>query len=302
MPTEFTRKETLVLVAVVAGIAALLIVFLIEWPQTPAAWVTTPPNGKAPVEALALVIAPLGAVGTLIGVGFTVYFASHNLRQAQRTERATRFQKGAEMLASSSTSTATAGVQLLTDLAVEDDATYQDPVVRTLRQRIQETYLTLIEATYRGETPASNLPRSGGLVSSAIGGIARIPRGRRWRRVIDEEGRLSIWGLYLHKSRLLDVDMYRMNIVGGVIGSSVFARCRLDETRLQFRLAEQVTFRRCTLSNCQLQVRRLNGAKISEPFSKVVFEDCDVENVTINEVRIPDRHDLTSANGDSQLE
>lgn len=93
---------------------------------------------KAPVEVFNLVIGPLGAIAAFVALAFNARSADKTLRQAVRTERATRFQKAVELASSNKAPSIRGGITLLEALIEEEPKTYLRPSYATLATALSE--------------------------------------------------------------------------------------------------------------------------------------------------------------------
>lgn len=118
------------------SLAALLLAALkyTPWPVT---W-TEFAGSKPFVEAMALLITPLGTVAAVFGVLINYHANRHSRDLTRRAQLTSSFQKGAEMLSSSRSSTQSAGAALLAEVALQAHEDFETPVTQALIAFISE--------------------------------------------------------------------------------------------------------------------------------------------------------------------
>jgi len=206
-----------------------------------------------------------GAMTTLIAIG-AVFLALRSYRVNQRAAVANRYQKGVELLGAAADSSKLGGIELLSVAARESHREYQEPVIRTLRQFLQERCTVTAEAICRrgGSTDTAGPQDTDLLITTALSAVARTSWRRRWLELeYDNEG-LTLRGVYLHNVRLVSYNFSRIRFEEAVIGEVSFVSCIFDETFIDARCFGKMTFHDCRISRFDILAANMNGERLDD--------------------------------------
>lgn len=206
-----------------------------------------------------------GATTTLIAIG-AVFLALRSYRVNQRAAVANRYQKGVELLSAPADSSKLGGIELLSVAAREAHWEYQEPVIRTLRQFLQERCAVASKAVFRqGGSSDTAAPQDTDLVTTAaLSAVARTSSGRRWLEMeYDNEG-LTLRGVYLHNVRLVSYDFSRIRFEEVIFGEVSFVNCIFHDTFIDARCFGKMTFHNCRISRFDILAANMDGERIDD--------------------------------------
>jgi hypothetical protein len=177
--------------------------------------------------------------------------------------RATRFQKGVELLASPHSSVRTAGALMLRGVAREDPPRYAAIVLKTLQSFLFDNY-AFRESYYPYNItpviPAAGLRfgRSDSSVAEAFELAASLlPRVKKWEfcepYVIG--GKVPIAQIYIGGQDFVGADFSKCDIGATILHMSTFTRCDFRDSDLDFIPVDNVVFRDCDLRGPRVTVR-----------------------------------------------
>jgi hypothetical protein len=294
-----TRMHVAMMIAIFLGIVGLLAVFLIPWPREPSGWVVAPPNGKAPVEVLALVITPLGALATLVGVAVTAYYTHRNFRQAQRLAQTSQFETSADLLANKALSANSSGIYIMTASARDNPvrfwqaAQYAITAYLTESTSVRHRYLRQCQRqheSWRGDGPRPAVPDPEDSPYSmiyAMNGLSQL----RWIE-LDQPASVDLGERHIEGNDfVLDFASFtgsqfgRFKLQNVFVGKAFFLGCHCEDGHWHMLVVERLVFAdSCDLSRTDLRIFDLAGVRLGEPnFSAevIVTSDCKLDGTTV---------------------
>jgi hypothetical protein len=274
-------KTALLLCSIVIGIAGLLVLFLVPWPRDAANWL----GDTSPVEAVGILITPLGAIAALLTFGWNVRNSNRTLQQAVKNEQATRFQKASEMLGAPSLPVAMAGATLLRSIAEQEPKTYLAPVAEILSSTVSMLHRDwAIEFNASRERHALDYPEDKPLCGIVLQHLSALNSSCGWPRGSLFEGLFPMTGVYLVKSTISDLNLSKVIGVQWIFDRLTVFKGDFRASHIDVVIGEFVTFEKCDLSGARLELRDYNG----KPFrggrlpGRVQFLECQVEGTIVN--------------------
>lgn len=203
---------------------------------------------------------------TMIATIVAGFLAFRSYETNRRAAIANRYQKGVELLAAPADSSKLGGVELLSVVATEAPKEYQVPVIRTLRQFLQERCSSRIQAILAGgEVSAAEIAADTDfVVMTSLSAIARTDFRKRWIAREDDEAGLPLFGIYLQKMHFFHVNFSRLWILESIFGDVTFEFCTFRETTLNIKCSGRIIFKDCTLDNFEIVAADIAGKRLED--------------------------------------
>ncbi|WP_429930513.1 hypothetical protein [Agrobacterium vitis] len=189
---------------------------------------------------------------TMISAVVAGFLAFRSYETNRRAAIANRYQKGVELLAASEDSSKLGGIELLSIAAAEAPKEYQVPVIRTLRQFLQERCSPKIRAILT-EVPATEVAADTDfVVMSSLSAIARTDIRHRWMlRQYDDDG-LPLYGICLDQMHFIHLNFSKLRFVEAILGDVIFESCTFHETLMNIICTGEIVFKDCTFTNTEI--------------------------------------------------
>lgn len=235
-----------------------------------------------------------GVVGALVGGGtlIGVYLAGAAAIEANRhnklAEAATRFQKGAELISSTSSASRFAGGALLRAVAEEYDAAYLAPVVHVLQHYIEDSSDKLIEtvkaAGTRGEWPSVDMAAQNALIT--LGPL--FGKGRAMNLPQMKSDKCIINRFYLADINTMKSTYKNIHIAHGFFSKAKFRHCTFENVTIEAQLIDEILFEKCEFRDVTLSFWTRNGTLMKGDGRIAFSETVIAERSSINGVAISD--------------
>ncbi len=274
-------KTALLLCSIVIGIAVLLVLFLVPWPRDAASWL----GDTSPVEAIGILLTPIGAIAALLTFGWNVRNSNRTLEQAVKNEQATRFQKASEMLGSPGLPVAMAGATLLRSIAEQDPKAYLAPVAEILASTVSMLHRDWsLQFDSSRERHALDFPEDNPLCGIILQHLSNLNTNCGWPRTALFEGLFPMTGVYLGKSTISDLNLSNVIGVQWIFDRLTVLKGDFRGSHLELAIGELVTFERCDFSGARLELRDYNGNRFrgGRLTGRLQFLDCRVEGTIVN--------------------
>lgn len=227
-----------------------------------------------------------GSLGILLGFGTTAgaAIAAINaiaaLRQADRSELSNRFQKGVELLNSTSRVSGAAGITLIEAVADEDPETFATVSISVLIEYPSDSqrddWKEVVAHLKDGDQRTAHWP----ITSPAVFQALSVVQGLRDRH-LDEEFELRVNGILFATFDFPDMTFSHMAILAAVVVGCEFSGGLFDNFRLRALAGPQVVFKGVTFRKCTFDISR--DADYWKPLAPdagwVVFDDlCEFDD------------------------
>ncbi|RYE48326.1 MAG: hypothetical protein EOP24_07915 [Hyphomicrobiales bacterium] len=274
-------KTALLLCSIVIGIVGLLVLFLVPWPRDGATWL----GHNSPVEAVGILLTPLGAIAALLTFGWNVRNSTRTLEQAVKNEQASRFQKASEMLGSPGLPVSMAGATLLRSIAEQNPKEYLAPVAEILASTvsmIHRDWAVLFNASRTRHT--LEFPENKPLCAIALHHLSALNIALGWPSSSLFEGQFPLTSVYLVESTISDLRLSDIIGVQWILDRLTLYKCDFQRSQIEIAVGEDVTFEKCNLSGARLELRDYNGNLFRGGLlpGRLQFLDCQVNGTTVN--------------------
>ena len=270
-------KTVAFFVAIVAGIAVLLVIFVIDWPRSWEAW-----GGgvQSPAEVFASILTPIGALVAIAGLAWNIRNSDRTLRQSQQAEQASRFKIACEMLGSPQQSISIAGGYLLRATANAAPEQYLSTAIDVLAAFVAEADLPTKELVEAGDV--RSFPISDARTTNSLEILSSLRPATGWPDGAAIKGKLPIGRVYVgqrvvHELRLSDTLLTRW-----VLHQTTFANCDFSNSELVFVLGHSVVFRDCLMTNTTLVVLDSPSARVTPPSDRLRIVGGEIDGLTVN--------------------
>lgn len=248
----------MLLILITIGFA---IYFFCERSEPLRRWLATP-DGKATYadwvgnKSIFDLLTGMSATAAAIAA---VFLALRSYRINQRVALANRYQKGVELLGANVDSSKIGGIELLSMVSREAYKEFQEPVIRTLRQFLQERCFSFVNEVYNSEDPHKPANPSDLVITATISAIVRTNWRKRWLDLESDDQGLNLTGIYLHQTQLTGYDFSRINFKYSLLGFVVFKDCKFTHTIIDARCFGKLVFDNCIFENSKINIRDLKS-------------------------------------------
>lgn len=274
-------RTVVFMVAVAGGIALLLLVFLLPWPKSLADW----QGAKAPVEVFSNIVGPLGALAAFAALVLNGRAANSTLRQSIRAERASRFQKAAELLSSHKAPSVAAATDLLFGLASEDTL-YWKPTISALQSYIDDADKEKKDAARALSAPKAMWPTATFGSLDSLEALSRLYSiDLAWKT---KTSTVVIPAIYLAGLSVIDLTLPKTRWTQILANRTHFVEVDFTGSKIAFYVGADVSFTRCVLSRCSITTMDEAGNSVAHKANRLTFDNCFVDGMTIDGRTLPD--------------
>lgn len=279
--------------ALVFGVAIIAIAMIGWWAiREPAPWLGSETGlFDAYIAVLTLAGVAIGAYGAFI----SYQTGQRTLEQAIISDRSTRFQKAAEMVGADNEAVAIAGLELIVDIANEEEryrnialhvvTTAIDQRDGPVKRRAAEAWRTKTSILIADDVFPTRF------AEVALACISSLRRGEGWppHHMAVVDGRLCVYSLFLIDCVVHRQDLRAMLIPRAVARNVHFHFCDMRGTRIDILYDGKIDFIDSDLRGAAVRLFHTGGKWRPTEEHRATFKDCTIdETTTVNETPIVD--------------
>lgn len=239
----------------------------------------------APSLCTAFWFGEAGYLGTLINacsfLALSVggFLAWRSYRLSERGALAAKYQAGVQLLAGATEVEQVGGINILIEVAREDEVAFLRPVVKTLLSAIVDKGGPVLDQQFLA--PVSYWP----LVTSAepLLGLTSIQFSSRWPEGSATPGpAIEAYAAYLDRTNIWGRDFRKISINGGTFRRVTFVKCDFEDCTISGVIYETVIFEDCNLTGATLKLDVWRGTQAT-----FLARDCRLKGATLNGSAVP---------------
>lgn len=274
MAKQRRATDAIVLTALVAAVATAMII--------------TGLNARVP-DLYRYFLGDLGILPFIVGVATLLMLiigarqTRESLMISQRSEMATRFQKGLELLGSASPTTRVGGIGLAVSVA-ELDPSYRSAALNALTMYFRE-----LDADPRSEAANNRVPLNPNdpTTGRALSALMTLRAGANWPEDCPtRDGRLLIYGLYACRFSRRGDDFSNIAFHHAYLANARFIQCSFANAVIRFRAAGMVKFEKCDMRGAVLNLVASGPSEGAVALDQIYFDRCQIEGCKINGIAL----------------